>query len=181
MFATLPAWRAIPEVSFSVFGERGVIDWLGWHEPSGSLLVIELKTALVDVQALLGTIDRYERLAPGIARERGWAARNVSVWLLFDDVPRNRRAVTRHRLLFGRRFNSNGHAMRAWLHHPNGSIRAMSSLSNPHGVTVRPRRIRRRRDDGHAVERTEASGVAAAPATSRHVTTRRESDGSSRR
>ena len=70
VFATLPSWTAVPEVSFSVFGERGVIDWLAWHEPTGSLLVIELKTAVVDVQALLGTLDRYERLAPGVARER---------------------------------------------------------------------------------------------------------------
>src|SRR5688572_1165430 len=30
-FGTLPAWSPVPEVSFSIYGERGVIDWVAWH------------------------------------------------------------------------------------------------------------------------------------------------------
>jgi hypothetical protein len=37
-----------PEVSFSVYGERGIIDILAWHGASRALLVIELKTEIVD-------------------------------------------------------------------------------------------------------------------------------------
>ena len=39
-----PPWLSRPEVSFSVYGERGVIDILAFHPPTGALLVIELKT-----------------------------------------------------------------------------------------------------------------------------------------
>ena len=72
LFAALPAWRIAPEVSFSVYGERGVIDILAFHAASGCLLVIELKTEIVDINQLVGTLDRKHRLALGIARERGW-------------------------------------------------------------------------------------------------------------
>ena len=37
-------WRLSPEVSFSVYGERGIIDVLAWHPKTKILLVIELKT-----------------------------------------------------------------------------------------------------------------------------------------
>ena len=57
---------------FSVYGERGVIDMLIWHPARRALLVVELKTEIVDVNELLGTLDRKRRLAKRIARERGW-------------------------------------------------------------------------------------------------------------
>jgi hypothetical protein len=68
LFVHLPGWSAVPEVSFSIYGERGVIDWLAWHPATRSLLVVELKTALVDVQAVLAPLDRYARLARRFAR-----------------------------------------------------------------------------------------------------------------
>lgn len=48
----------MPEVSFSIYGERGVIDLLAWHGPSRTLLVIELKTEVVDAAEMLGVLDR---------------------------------------------------------------------------------------------------------------------------
>src|SRR2546426_4465429 len=39
-FVRLPEWRLLPEVSFSVYGERGVIDVIAWHARSGALVVI---------------------------------------------------------------------------------------------------------------------------------------------
>jgi hypothetical protein len=80
--ARMPAWTFAPEVSFAVYGERGVIDVLAYHRERRALLVIELKTDLVDVQGLLGSIDRYRRLARGVANDRGWEAASVSVWVL---------------------------------------------------------------------------------------------------
>jgi hypothetical protein len=53
-------------------GERGIIDVLAWHAGRRCLLVIELKTELVDPAALLAQVDRYRRLALALARERGW-------------------------------------------------------------------------------------------------------------
>jgi transcriptional regulator with XRE-family HTH domain len=64
------AWILAPEVTFSIYGERGTIDVLAFHPQTQALLVIELKTQLVDVHGLLASVDRYRRLAPKIARER---------------------------------------------------------------------------------------------------------------
>src|SRR5262245_42766014 len=78
----LPAWVLQPEVSFAVYGERGVIDILAWHAGTRSLLVIEIKTEVVDVNDLIGGVDRKRRLAVGVARSFGWDARSVSVWVV---------------------------------------------------------------------------------------------------
>ena len=67
-FADLPGWIIAPEVTFAVFGERGAIDILAWHPAMRALLVIELKTEIVDVNELIGTLDRKRRLAARIAR-----------------------------------------------------------------------------------------------------------------
>ena len=41
-------WETIVEASFSIWGERGSIDILAWHEPSLTLLVIEVKSTIPD-------------------------------------------------------------------------------------------------------------------------------------
>ena len=69
----------VPEVSFSVWGERGSIDIVGWHTASRTLLVIELKTEIVEAGSLIAQVDRYRRLGPAIARDRGWSPVRVGV------------------------------------------------------------------------------------------------------
>lgn len=97
--ARRPGWIVAAEVSFSIYGERGIVDLLAWHEATGSLVVIELKTAIVDVDELIGTLDRKRRLAPRIAALRGWRAGPVSTWLLVADSKTNRRRVAEHRTM----------------------------------------------------------------------------------
>ena len=99
LFARLDGWTTLAEVSFAIGGERGVIDLLAWHAPTRSLLIVELKTALGDPQALVATMDRRIRLARRIAAERGWSPATVSAWVVFADSRTNRRHVTRHRLV----------------------------------------------------------------------------------
>lgn len=125
-FAGLPDWEMVPEVSFSIYGERGVIDLLAWHAASRSLLIIELKTALGDPQALVSTMDRRVRLGRAIAAERGWQPLTVSAWVVFAESRTNRRHVKNHDALLGARFAADGHAMRAWLRAPSGAISALS-------------------------------------------------------
>ena len=55
-------------------GERGVIDILAWHAATRTLLVIELKTEIVDINELMGTVDRKRRLAATVAREQDESA-----------------------------------------------------------------------------------------------------------
>ena len=50
-------WRTWVERSYSIYGERGRIDILGYHPASRTLLVVEIKSELADAQSLLGTLD----------------------------------------------------------------------------------------------------------------------------
>jgi hypothetical protein len=81
----VPGWVLAPEVSFAIYGERGVIDILAWHPGRRALLVIELKTDLADMNEVAGTFDRKRRLARQIALERGWDPLTVSAWLIVVD------------------------------------------------------------------------------------------------
>ncbi len=113
-----PEWKPEPEVSFSVYGERGSIDCLVWNARFRHLLVVELKTAIVDVNELLGTLDRKTRLVRGIARERGWDAALVSTWLIILDSSTNRRHVAEHARLLRSRFRLDGRSFASFLHTP---------------------------------------------------------------
>jgi transcriptional regulator with XRE-family HTH domain len=132
----LPGWVHAPEVSFAVYGERGIIDILAFHPGTGSLLVIELKTELVSLEDLLGTMDIRMRHAAKIARERGWHARTVSAWVVLAERATNHRRVRSHRHALRAAFPSDGRAMRRWLRRPSGSIRALSFWANDSVATA---------------------------------------------
>ena len=148
LFVPFNEWATVPEVTFSVFGERGSIDILAWHARSRSLLVIELKTELVDLQDTVSTLDRKVRLAMQIARDRGWEPASVSTWLVIADSRHNRRSVERHAAFLRSRFPADGHAVVGWLRHPVGRIEGLSFLSSDRststGQRLAPvRRVRR--------------------------------------
>jgi transcriptional regulator with XRE-family HTH domain len=128
LFGDLAGWVTVPEVTFAIYAERGVIDILAWHAPTRSLLVIELKTELVDVQETVGTLDRKRRLAAQIAAERGWRPLTVSSWLLVADGRTNRRRVQAHRSMLRTAFPADGRTMTSWLRSPVGSVDALSFL-----------------------------------------------------
>lgn len=149
LFETLPEWTAIPEVTFSLFGERGAIDILAWHAASRTLLVIELKTELVDVQETVGTLDRKVRLAAEVARARGWKPVTVGSWLVLADSPTNRRRVQAHKAMLRAALPADGRTVPGWLRTPAGPISALSFLSSTRGMgssrgLAPVRRVRRR-------------------------------------
>jgi hypothetical protein len=111
-------WIVAAEVSFAINGERGIIDRLAWHESSSSLVVVELKTAIVDVDELIGTLDRKRRLAARIAVARDWAARSVSAWLIVGDSSTNRRRVADHRTLLTAALPRDGRSLAPLFLHP---------------------------------------------------------------
>jgi transcriptional regulator with XRE-family HTH domain len=130
-FRARQEWVFVPEVSFSIYGERGVIDVLAWHPARRALLVIELKTDVVDVQELIGTADRKHRLAAKVARDRGWASpAAVSVWIVVLATKTNRRRVASHGSVLRAAFPLDGRSIRGWLRNPIGSIAALSFWSN---------------------------------------------------
>lgn len=126
LFLTLPGWEIAPEVSFSIYGERGVIDIMCWHAQTRALLVIELKTEIADINELMGTIDRKRRLADRIASERGWEARSVSVWVVVAEGTTNRRRVGAHKAALRSAFPLEGRAMNAWLKEPARHVASLS-------------------------------------------------------
>ena len=120
-------WVVEPEVSFAIYGERGVIDQLAWHQETAHLLVVELKTEFVDVNEALGTLDRKARLARSIAAERGRRPRLVSVWLIVSDTRTNRRHAAEHATLLGSRFRLDGRQLRAFLRGPTEATTGLLS------------------------------------------------------
>ena len=130
------SWTIVPEASFSIYGERGVIDLLAFEPGSRALLVVELKTQLVDVQGLLGALDRYRRLAPVLARERGWEVEAVSAWVVLRDTPTNRRRLAAHATVLRSAFPTDGRSMRGWLTRPRGRVAALSFLSDGRHTTA---------------------------------------------
>jgi transcriptional regulator with XRE-family HTH domain len=152
-FSRLPLWVAQPEVSFAVYGERGVIDILAWHPARKALLVIELKTDIADVNELVGTVDRKGRLAIRIAIERGWVTPRdppptVSIWIIVGEGPTNRRRVGAHRAMLRAAFPTDGRSMPGWLRDPIRPVRALSFWAGPRSATRGPTPLRRvRRTD----------------------------------
>src|SRR5262249_46752659 len=143
-------WVAQPEVSFAIWGERGVIDVLAWHAPTRSLLVVELKTAIVDVGELLGTLDRKVRLGPQVARQRGWVAARVGVALLVGDGSTNRRRIGAHAATFRAALPHEGRQWRRWVRDPVGELRAVAFVSDDRPGNLRsafamPQRVATRR------------------------------------
>ena len=143
-------WLVRPEVSFSIYGERGVIDLLAWHPELRALLVIEIKSEIVDIGELLGTLDRKRRLAATIAAEFRWSPASVSVWVLVAESRTNRRRVAQHVVALRAALPGDGRALRSWLRHPS---RPHSGLAFVPFVAVGgtrtgmggPKRVRRRR------------------------------------
>ena len=158
LFEAATGWETVSEVSFSIYGERGIIDIVAWHEATRTLLIVELKTELVDPQGLIGTMDRRRRLAHKIVEERGWQPAQVATWVILADSRTNWRHVTRHARLLRGAFPVNGYGMRRWLASPRvpsarcrschiRTARPLAGMHGPRGASDGPNRGFRRR--GH--------------------------------
>lgn len=133
----LPAWMLAPEVSFAIYAERGVIDVLAWHPGRRALLVIELKTDLVDLNELLGTLDRKRRLAPKIAAERGWDQVSVSAWLIVRESRTSRRRVEAHAAMLAGALPDDRRVIRRWLRDPIGGVAGLTFWTDSRATGVR--------------------------------------------
>lgn len=134
-------WEVNPEVWYSVFGERGSIDLLAWHAPSRTLLIIEIKTELVSVEATLRKHDEKVRLGPRIAAERfGWRALAVGAVVVLPSDRTERRRVDRHAAVLVRALPARGLALRRWLQRPMGTIAGLWFVTPTNGsATTRAR------------------------------------------
>jgi len=150
-------WTVAVEATFAIRGERGSIDLFAWHEPTGLVAVDEIKSVMPDASSTIIGLDRKTRLAPIIARERGWTCRGVARFLVIGEGRTARRRVEGHKSMFGAAFPVRGRAAEAWIRAPTmppisgllflrpPAARA-SSDTRAVGVTARPigrQRVRR--------------------------------------
>jgi transcriptional regulator with XRE-family HTH domain len=63
-------WVTRVEVTYSVYGERGSIDVLGWRPDEAALVVVEVKSDLTSIEQTQRKHDEKVRLAARIVRER---------------------------------------------------------------------------------------------------------------
>jgi transcriptional regulator with XRE-family HTH domain len=134
----LPAWTFRPEVSYSIYGERGVIDMLAWHAASAMLLVVEFKTELVDVNELIGTMDRRRRLAIQVGRDFGWHGVAVSCLVVLVGSRTNRRRATEHRTILRAAFPADGRRLATWLRDPRQASSVLAMWPNARHETSGP-------------------------------------------
>jgi transcriptional regulator with XRE-family HTH domain len=119
-------WTLMAEVSYSIFGERGSIDLLAWHDSSRTLLVIEIKTELASIEETLRRHDAKARLARGIAEERfSLPAQNVSRLLVLPDARTPRRHVERHTAMFAGSYPMRSWLLKRWLQDPSARMESL--------------------------------------------------------
>jgi transcriptional regulator with XRE-family HTH domain len=133
-------WETAIEVTYAVFGDRGSIDVLGFHRPTGSLLVIEVKTQLTSVEETLRRHDEKVRLANRVAADRfGWRASTTSQLLVIAETRTARGSVQRHARVLDAALPAENVAVRRWLAAPSGRIRGrwFLPISDPRAAIPR--------------------------------------------
>ena len=144
-------WDVVPERTFSVYGEQGSIDVFAWQPACRAVLVVEVKTRIVDLQDLLATVDRKRRLAPRLARELGWKPVLLGAVVVVPAETQIRNAISAHRALFDTSFPTGTRAVRRWLMQPERDMRGIWFVLNFATGDARRRpggsmRVRRRRN-----------------------------------
>ena len=124
-------WEVATEVSFSIRGERGSIDVLAFRAATATLLVVEVKSVVPDVQATFVTLDRKTRLASEIARGRGWRPARLGRLLVVREDRTARRRVSAHAATFAGAFPARGWAVRRWLQDPASGGRGEIPAGRP--------------------------------------------------
>lgn len=134
-------WEVAAEVTFWIRGERGSVDLLAWHPSSRVVLVIEVKSIVPDIQAMLAALDRKARLAIDIAQSRGWSPVAVGRLLVIGESRTSRRRIEANTTTFAAEYPHRNAAVRNWLRAPSADapLRGLWFLSAGHGVSTRHR------------------------------------------
>jgi len=115
-------WETIVEASYAILGERGSIDVLALHRSTATVLVTEVKSVVPDSQATIHAMDRKLRLAPEVARQRGWPCGRAGRLLVVGESTTARRRVELLDATYRSAFPVRGRLIAAWLRAPTGTI-----------------------------------------------------------
>jgi transcriptional regulator with XRE-family HTH domain len=119
--ATLNAdgWVTRVEVTFNDFGERGSADIVAWHPQERILLIVEVKTAIHDVQATASTFERKVRIVPEVLHDEArWDPRAVARLLVVAETHANRNVIRLHSAILDAIWPARTAAVRRWLKGP---------------------------------------------------------------
>lgn len=97
-------WATVTEVEIVTGSGHGWIDVLAYRERDGLLLVIEVKTDLVDIGMVLRQVSWYERAAFDAARREGWLPREATGAVLVLATQRTLERVAENRELLRQSF-----------------------------------------------------------------------------
>lgn len=124
-------WEVLVEYGFNHFGDRGSVDVLAWHAESRTLLIVEVKSRLTDLQAMFTSFARKLRIVPGLVRrEHGWDARHLGRLVVMPGSTANRSVVANHAATFATLFPERMPAIGAWLRAPDRSLGGIWFVSN---------------------------------------------------
>jgi hypothetical protein len=158
-------WDCRVEHTFAVYGERGSIDILAWLPNTRALLVIEVKTVIVDLQDLLSTLDRKRRLAIGLARELGWKPLLIGTLIVLPEERHARQAIADHPSLRSA-YPAGNWRMSHWIRQPVADIRGIWFLRDSAGTAAKskPRsRVRVRKPSSRTRARSARLDIGAKP------------------
>ena len=138
-------WEVIVEYGFNHYGDRGSVDVLAWHPLERTLLIVEVKSRLTDLQATFTSLATKVRVVPKLVRrERGWDALHVGRLLVMPGSHANRSIVRRHAATFANLFPERMPTIRSWLRRPNRGLGGLWFLSSiPAATRKQAARVRR--------------------------------------
>ena len=148
-------WDVVPEISYSEYGERGSIDLAALQAARRVLLIVEVKTELVSIEATLRKLDEKVRLGPTIVRDRfGWQPALVGRVLVLPEESTARRRVARHSAVLDQALPQRGRSLISWLRSPVGPLAAIwfasSTTGRDHKRRVVTRSVMRRGETGQS-------------------------------
>jgi transcriptional regulator with XRE-family HTH domain len=130
-------WIVYVEMSFNHFGDRGRCDLVAWHPRTSTLLIVEAKTRIGDVQETLGRLDVKQRLGGEIARQLGLRRpATIATALVLTENGANRRVVRDFEPLF-RRFSARGRGAVAWIRQPTQGTSGLLWFESPDAASSR--------------------------------------------
>ena len=130
-------WEISVEESFNHFGERGSVDVLAWRPDCRALLIVEVKSELVDLQDTVRTLDMKARVVPIVLRRSGrWQPDAVASVVVLPAANVNRAAVARHTALLAAALPARGRQVRRWIAAPSGPLRGIWFLPDTHRVSA---------------------------------------------
>ena len=137
-------WRVAREVPVGGSRWRGFIDILAFHPEARVLLIVEIKTEIVDVGEIDRQLSSYEREAWSATHGLGWRPSSVVGALVLLGTEANDASIRRHRDAFGSAYPVDGRAFGQLVRSPLVALPQSQPGRRPRAIAMVDPRSRRR-------------------------------------